>query len=115
MAYRVDLRIDKGSERPTILEFFDNSRRPICFDGYTARMQIRRTPTSDQIIDELSSEGDYPRLIICADTIRILWPRGVTQSIQAGRYVYDLLVTQPNGNVIRLAEGALEFRQEVTR
>lgn len=115
MAYRVDIMVDKGSEIPTILEFFDHDRRPISFDGFTALMQVRRTPTSETIIDELSSEGDSPRLKFCADTIRISWPRGITQAITAGRYVYDIQLTQPNGSTVRLVEGALVFRQEVTR
>lgn len=115
MAWRCDIAVDKGSELPTIIEFFDHDRRPMNFDGFTALMQIRRTASSDQIIDELSSEGDSPRLAFRADTIRISWPRGITQAIPAGRYVYDIQLTQPNGCTVRLVEGVLVFRQEVTR
>lgn len=115
MAYIFDIQIDQGTDTAVPMEFFDHDRRPMNFEGCSARMQIRRTASSDIVIDELSSEGEAPRLtfdvnVICAD-----FPRQITQAIKAGRYCYDLELTTDGGNVYRLIEGAFILRKEVTR
>lgn len=115
MAYRVDIVLDQGTDYVCPYEFYDNAHRPINFDGFSAHMQVRRTATSEVIIDELSTDGEAPRLTFNSNFIVAKWARTVTQSIKAGRYVYDLEVTAPNGSVTRLMEGTFVLRQEVTR
>lgn len=115
MAYRVDIEIDQGTDTDAGYEFFDDARRPISFVGYSAHMQVRRTATSQIVIDELSTETTPERMRFCGNLVSIVWPREVTQVLKAGRYVYDLEVIAPNGAVTRLMEGALVLRQEVTR
>lgn len=115
MAYRVDIVLDQGTDSEASYEFFDNSNRPISFSGYTAQMQVRRTATSQTVIDDLSTEGTPDRIGFCGNLVTIKWPRSVTQEIKSGRYVYDLEVTSPNGAVTRLMEGAFVIKQEVTR
>ena len=115
MAYRVDIEIDQGTDTEAGYEFFDDARRPISFVGYSAHMQVRRTATSSVIVDELSTEGEAPRLSFESNVMKAKWPRAITSAIKAGRYVYDLEVTEPGGGVKRLMEGAFVIKQEVTR
>lgn len=115
MAYRFDIVLDQGTDYLRPFEFYDSARRPINFDGFSAHMQVRRTAASAVVIDELSSEGESPRLSFKSNVIVAAWPRTVTQAIKAGRYVYDLEVTAPSGSVTRLMEGTFVVRQEVTR
>lgn len=115
MAYRVDICIDQGTDTQAGYEFFDHGGRPIAFEGYSANMQVRRTAMSEIVIDELSTERTPYRIGFCGNLVQIEWPREVTQALKAGRYVYDLEVTSPNGDVTRLMEGAFVIKQEVTR
>lgn len=115
MAYRIDLICDQGTRYDPATEFYDSGNRPIDFTGYTAHLQVRRTAASDVVIDELSSEGDDPRIEFDANKVTLHWPQEVTTAIKAGRYVYDLEVTSEGGNTYRLQEGAFVIRAEVTR
>ena len=115
MAYRVDIVVDQGTDTESGYEFFDDAQRPISFVGYSAHLQVRRTATSRIVIDDLSTGTTPDRIRFCGNLVVIVWPRHVTQEIKAGRYVYDLEVTSPNGAVTRLMEGAFVIRQEVTQ
>ena len=115
MAYRVDIVLDQGTDTETRYEFFDSANRPISFRGFSAQMQVRRTATSETVIDDLTTEGTPDRIGFCGNLVTLKWPREVTQKIKAGRYVYDLEVKSPNGNITRLMEGAFVVKQEVTR
>lgn len=115
MAYRVDIVLDQGSDYVCPFEFYDNARRPVNFNGFEAHMQVRRTASSTVIVDELSTEGEVPRLSFESNVLKAKWPRAITSAIKAGRYVYDLEVTEPGGGVKRLMEGAFVIKQEVTR
>lgn len=118
MAYRYDIILDQGSDVRQPIEFYDSGNRPIAFNGFAARMQVRRTPSSQAVIDELTSEkkdGKAPRITFSANVCTLHFPRAVTQEIKQGRYCFDLEVTAPNGDVTRLLEGAFVIRPEVTR
>ena len=115
MAYRIDIVLDQGSDIETSYEFFDSGNRPISFNGFSAQMQVRRTAVSEIVIDDLTTQGTPDRIGFCSNLVTLKWPREVTQKIKAGRYVYDLEVKSPNGNITRLMEGAFVIKQEVTR
>lgn len=115
MAYIYDIQLDQGSDEVKGFEFYDHDRRPQIFEGYTAHMQVRRTASSDIVVDELRSDGEEPRITFDSNVISLHFPRKVTSDIKAGRYCYDLEITSEGGNVYRMLEGALVIRREVTR
>ena len=45
------------------------------------------------------------------NVLKAKWPRAITSAFKAGRYVYDLEVTEPGGGVKRLMEGAFVIRK----
>lgn len=115
MAWLYDIQLDQGTDDVKGFEFYDHDRRPLTFDGYTAHMQVRRTASSDVIVDELKSDGENPRITFDTNIISLHFSREVTSSIKAGRYCYDLEITSEDGYVYRMLEGAFVIRREVTR
>lgn len=115
MAWLYDIQLDQGTDVVQPFEFYDHDRRPIAFEGYTAHMQVRRSASSDVVVDELRSEGENPRITFDSNIISLHFPRSVTSNIKAGRYCYDLEITSEGGNVYRMLEGAFVIRREVTR
>ena len=114
-AYHHDLTLDQGSTFGIPFEFYDAGNRPINFSGFTARMQVRRTPTSEIVIDELTSTDKDPRITFASNVMTLTWTKDETERIKPGRYFYDVEITAPNGSVSRLLEGAFIIRREVTR
>lgn len=81
--------------------------------NYTARMQVRPTPTSSTVILDIDTDDDIT-LGGAAGTITIEVAAADTADIDPGLYVYDLeLVT--GATVTRLVEGVFMVSAEVTR
>jgi hypothetical protein len=88
---------------------------PLDLTGYTARMQLRASVASPDVLLELSTAttgitidsptGTIQRTIAATDTAAITWTQAV----------YDLVLTDGAGKVTRLAEGNVIVRREVTR
>lgn len=86
---------------------------PVDLSTYTARMQVRRTFTAEDVIVELlegdgitlSSEGEID-LYIAADD---------TSDLPNGTYKYDLELESDSGEVTRLLQGDFVISPEVTR
>jgi len=89
---------------------------PINIEGYTARMQIRRTIDSSATLVSLTTENggltvnpsdpDNQILISMSDA--------VTASISTSG-VYDLEIQSPDGTVSRILQGTVTLSPEVTR
>lgn len=97
-------------------------------DGYAYAFQFgmgdetqpNGLPTEAQIKDlvkfdrENSENGDIT-LGGAAGTIRLKIDPAVTKTLRPGQHNYDLRLTKPNGDVIRLIEGTVDIRPEVTQ
>lgn len=115
MTIKTNLSIHQGQTYTATFTWLDASDDPIDLTSYTAHMQIRRdfadVDTTDPVVDitdedsiTLDAEGNI--IITLADS--------VTESIKAGRYVYDLEVTHA-GVVDKLIAGFVNVFPEVTR
>jgi hypothetical protein len=87
---------------------------PVDLNGYTARMQVRRTPSSDIVILSLVSPAG---ITLGGNTGQISVNVSATTmaQIKAGKYRYDLELVSSNGTVTRLLEGVFLVTAEVTR
>lgn len=83
------------------------------FTGFTARMQIRRHRTSEEVLDELSTTNG--RLFQCFKGFDVCFPHDVTESWQFRNAVFDLKVIAPDGSEFRAAEGRIKVSPGVTR
>lgn len=115
-AANYDITIEQGATFPLSIIWKDDSGTPINLDGYTARMQVRKSSQSDEVILNLTSnESDLSITLGGEDgTIDILIPAEVTAGLEVRRAVYDLeLVNDPE--ITRLIQGSVTISPEVTK
>lgn len=111
-AAKLNLTIEQGTTFEKSLTWRDKNKRPVPLTGYTARMQIRPSVTSAEVILELSTENG--RIVLgTGGVIKLVLTPAMTGSLKSG--VYDLELTDPLGRVIRLVEGKVTVSPEVTR
>ena len=88
---------------------------PINITGASAKMQVRATKTSSNVILEASTTNGRITLGGSAGTVIFNIPASVTSLLSVGQYVYDLNITDSSGNITRLLEGAFFVDGEVTK
>lgn len=109
MGTKANLKIDQGSDYATTITLTDDNGDPLELLGYTGQAQIRKYYTSsvfyefDVAINEVTGQVT---LSIDSET---------TNSIVAGRYVYDVELTDITGTVSRVLEGIVTITPGVTR
>jgi hypothetical protein len=108
MSTRVPLVIEQGSTFSVLVELFDDLDEPLDVTNMTASGKMRKQYTSSTSVnfDTQLSNGE---LILELDYIQ-------TANIEAGRYVYDVEITDTQSNtVVRLIEGIVTVTPEVTK
>lgn len=84
---------------------------PVDLTGWSAASQVRETAESSNVIADLT---DYITLGDEEGTVQLIIPADVLSEIDAGRYVYDLELT--NGDeVTAILAGTFRVAAEVTR
>lgn len=111
--------IEKGARFSQRLKWRDSKKKPISLSGYEGRMHIRSSVDSPDIEVELSTGNG--RVLIEPDSetgvIELYIGATVTEAITISTGVYDLEIfstTNPD-DVIRIMEGEVEVKPEVTR
>jgi hypothetical protein len=84
----------------------------VSLDGWTVRAQVRAKVDATAVLHEFSSttgnartENGYVIIESGVDSADWAWDEGV----------YDVQATDPEGNVLAVAEGAIRVRKSVTR
>lgn len=90
---------------------------PVDITGCTARMQIRKSVSSPDVLFELTTENDR---IVITDAVNgkyeIRIPASVSSQFLFKNGTYDFEIVYPSGEpVYRLLEGSVEVVPEVTR
>lgn len=87
--------------------------------GWSARAQIRARVGGAEWAEFLSTATTGARIELDADGwVSLVLPAAVTEATAWNAYrrgVYDVELTDPDGGVIRLAEGSVEVSPDVTR
>lgn len=108
MATTVNLLIDQGATFSTMIDLVDQNGDPIDLSSYTGASQMRKHYTSSNSISftvGLSNTGVVTLGLTAAQTA----------ALTAGRYVYDVEVTDGANNVSRIVEGIVTVSPNVTR
>ena len=108
MATTVNLLIDQGATFSTMIDLVDQNGDPIDLSSYTGASQMRKHYTSSNSISftvGLSNTGVVTLGLTAAQTA----------ALTAGRYVYDVEVTDGASNVSRIVEGIVTVSPNVTR
>ena len=85
--------------------------QPVNLTGWTAAMQIRAFPLSPTVLYDASSDITLGG---SAGTISLTIPAATTEGFTWWSGVYDLLLTDPSGNVTRLLSGSVTISPGVT-
>jgi hypothetical protein len=112
-AGRYNIMCEQGATFRLDMKWTDEKKRPVSLVGWTGRMQVRETVQSASPVLDLVSPGDieFPG----GGQIRLNLSATETAALTPGRYVYDLELVAPGGEVTRLVEGFFTVRPEVTR
>lgn len=109
MAIKANLIIDQGSTFSTILTVTDEEGVPLTLVGYTGAAQMRKHYTSSNATSfsvSIDSGTGEVTLALTANQ---------TSNLVAGRYVYDVELTDTSNVVSRIVEGIVTVTPQVTR
>jgi hypothetical protein len=113
MAGKLNLTIEQGTTFRRTLTWKDSVGNPVNLTGYTGKMQIREKPT-DPVAIQLDStnggvafNGSQGQVLLYISAVN-------TTLLTLKRYVYDLELTAPGGDIIRLVQGVVKMSEEVT-
>jgi len=111
MAAKANIIIDQGTDFSTTLTIRDTAGAILNLTDYTAAAQLRKHYTS-QTATNFTIEFESPR---SAGQLTIKLDRLLTANLEAGRYVYDLEITDTSANTkSRLIEGIATVTPQVT-
>ena len=111
MATKANLVIDQGTTYSTTLSLKDENGDILNLNGYYANSQIRKwyssvSPTATFVTSINTDEG----------TITLTLNSNTTSNIIAGRYVYDVELTEQSSNAVsRIVEGIVTVTPQATK
>lgn len=111
MSMKANLIINQGTDFITTVTVTDDSGNIVNLTGYTAHGQIRKHYTSTTAYDiTVSFDADRTTGILYLEVYR-----ETTATMEAGRYVYDVELTNASDVRSRLIEGIATVTPQVTR
>lgn len=109
MATRVNILIDQGTDFITSVNLTDQNGAQLDLTGMTAASQIRKTHSSSNATSFTTALANN------TGTLTLSLNNSVTSSLSAGRYVYDVELTDASSIKSRILEGIVTVTPEVTR
>lgn len=109
MAIKANIFIDQGSTYSTQLSLTDANGSAVNLANYTGAAQLRKHFTSNNAI----SFG--VTLSPSLGTVTLALTANATSQLSAGRYVYDVELTDSEGRISRIVEGIATVSPNVTR
>jgi hypothetical protein len=109
MATKANLKIGQGTDYLTSITLTDDDGVPIQLTGYSGAGQIRKYYTSTNAVDfdvEVKANTGVVKISLTSDQ---------TNEMEAGRYVYDVELTDSANVVSRVLEGIVTITPGVTR
>jgi len=110
-----DLICEQGATFQRTLVWQDETETPINLTGYSARMQVRPSIKSTEVVIELTTANGRIVLYPALGKIELLLTAVQTAALTAKQCVYDLELVSASGHVTRLLQGAFTITPEVTR
>ena len=110
MASISNIFIDQGATFTTTVTVTDSNGDAVNLSGYSVAAQIRKTFLSSSataFTATISNASSGEIIISLTDT--------QTTALEAGRFVYDVLITASGGTKTRVVEGQVTVNPSVTR
>jgi len=114
-AGQYDILCEQGATFRRELVWQDENESPIDLTGYSARMQVRPSVKSTDVIVELTTANNRITLYPAEGKIELNLLASTTAGLVAKQCVYDLEMVAPSGEVTRLLQGSFTISPEVTR
>lgn len=116
MAIKANIVIDQGADFTAeiqLLEDYPNDANDTYYDltNHTLTGSMRKNYTSSTSVDFTCVLGDNPNLGIFYITLG----NDVTSILEPGRYLYDVIVENPEGIKTRVVEGIATITPGMTR
>jgi hypothetical protein len=110
MASSSNLYIDAGSTFSAIITVTGSDDLPLNLTGYTVASQMRKSYGS------LTAYA-FTATIYDAATgkLRLVLPANTSSGITPGRYLYDIEITSPSSEKLRVVEGLVIITPEITK
>jgi len=110
MAY-VELTVDQGTSFENTLDLLNDDGTPYNLTNCSLTGQLRKSyyssnATANLTINVITAANGNANITMNAAT---------TTNITAGRYLYDIKLTDANNNVTRIVEGILTITPQVTK
>jgi len=110
MAAVSNLYIDQGADYSTTISLTDSNGDVLSLTGYTAAGQLRKTFGSSTVAATFTTV-----LSAASGQVTLTLSDVTTASMEAGRYVYDVLITDGSGTKTRILEGQATLTPSVSR
>jgi hypothetical protein len=107
--------IEQGATLRKPIVWKDSTNAVVNLTGYTAKMQVRRSAASDEVLLELSSANGKIAITPLQGKVELIFSAATTEAVDWRRGKYDLELTSADGTVTRLIEGEITVSREVTR
>ena len=110
MASISNIFIDQGADFTTTVTVTDSNGDAVSLVGYSAAAQIRKSyssSTSTAFTTSVSNASGGEITITLSDS--------QTAALEAGRYLYDVLITTAGRDQTRVVEGQVTVNPSVTR
>jgi hypothetical protein len=114
-AGKYNLVIEQGSTFRQVFYWKNSDETPINLSGYTAKLQMRPSQSSTNILLELSTENGGITLTELDGKIELYLAANVTKNLTWSTAVYDLELTQSETEVHKLVRGGVSITKEITR
>ena len=109
MAIKANLILDQGADYATTLNVTDDDGTALDLTGFTGAAQMRKHYTS------VTSYAFTVTINALQGTVDLSLSSNTSNTIPAGRYVYDCELTDGSGKKSRLVEGIVTITPQVTR
>jgi endoglucanase Acf2 len=109
MGTKANLKIDQGTDFSTSITLTDDDGNALNLSGYTGAGQIRKYYTSTTAVNfDVAVTAN-------TGTVTLELSSNTSNSMNSGRYVYDIELTDTSGIVSRIMEGIVTITPGVTR
>lgn len=109
MAIKANLVVDQGSTFSTSINLTDTDGQALSLESYTGAAQMRKHYTSSNSVSfAVGIEAN-------TGVVSLSLTANQTANIVAGRYLYDVELTDGSNNVSRIIEGIVTVTPNITR
>jgi hypothetical protein len=114
MAGQKNFEVDQNATFSFIVEYKDNDGLPIDLTGSTAKMQVRDTKGGSKLAFSLTSPAGGITITPLLGKLTIKMTPTQTNKLFYPKSSYDIMVTDSNGNKIKMLEGFMTLSRSVT-